>query len=82
MVLFVLKILGFISIAAGAVMVFGARSFVKKFRLDQSVKCDFENEFTEEELERYKFDKALVNYKMVGLLVALPGLVAVIYIYK
>ncbi|MCX7708939.1 MAG: hypothetical protein N2484_03720 [Clostridia bacterium] len=77
-----LKILAFLFLAAGFGIVFAARTIVKKYHLDQKSKCDFENEMTGEELQQYKVNKATVNVKMMGMLVALPGLILIVVLFK
>jgi len=77
-----IKMLAILFLAAGFAMVFTARSFVRKYKLDRNTRCEFENEMTEEEIEQYKFNKAVVNFKMLGLIVALPGLVLVLIAFR
>ena len=76
------RILAFIFLIPGVVMVFGAEQFVKKFGLERKVTVDFENTMSEEELEQFKKSKAMVNFKMAGMLVALPGLVFILLGFK
>lgn len=77
-----LKILAFILIAAGALLVFAARAIVEKYNLDENIKCEFEEELQEDELKIYKYNKATVNMKMIGMLVALPGFLMIVAIFK
>lgn len=77
-----LKILAFLLMGAGTVIVFGARWLVSKYNLDQRVTCDFENELSDEELALYKNNKAVVNMKMLGMLVVLPGLVMILLLFR
>ena len=77
-----LKVLGFIFIAAGAITVFGAGSIVSHFKLEEKASCDFENEMSEDELRLYKINKAVVNVKMLGMLLALPGLIFILVAFK
>lgn len=70
-----LRVLSLVLIAAGFAMVFAARWAVGKFGLDSSVKCEFDHEMGEDELKQYKYNKAVVNFKMYGMLAAVPGLV-------
>ncbi|NJD04694.1 MAG: hypothetical protein FIA99_19315 [Ruminiclostridium sp.] len=78
----ILKIVGFLFLIAGFGTVFGARYLARKFNLDKNAKCDFEHEMTEEELEKYKFDKATVNVKMIGMLVSIPGLILILMEFR
>ncbi|GAE88896.1 hypothetical protein [Acetivibrio straminisolvens] len=77
-----LKILMLLSLVSGFATVFAAKAIVEKFNLKEKAKCDFENEITEEELEKYKFDKAVLSVKMTGMLIALPGLILLLIIYR
>lgn len=77
-----LKILAFVFLIPGFLTVFMARWAVTKFNFDQSMKAEFEHEMNEEELTQYKFNKAMVNIKMLGMLIALPGLVLVVIAFK
>lgn len=77
-----LKILAFLFLITGFGMVFNARNLVRRFNLDHNTKCNFEHEMNEEELKQYKFDKASVNLKMIGLLVSIPGLILILITFK
>lgn len=77
-----LKILMLLFLVSGFGTVFVAKTIVKKFKVSEKVTCNFANEITEEELERYKFDKAVLSVKMTGMLIALPGLIMLLVIYR
>ncbi len=68
-----LKISAFVFIAVGFAMVFLAGFFVDRFNLGKDIKCDFEHGMNQEELEQYKRSRAVLSFKMLGMLVALPG---------
>jgi hypothetical protein len=78
----ILKIIAVLFIVAGFITVFAAKLAVKKYGLDEKSKCDFEHEMGEEELKQYKYNKAVVNLKMIGLLVALPGFVIMFIVFR
>lgn len=78
----VLRILAFVFIILGFGMAISARALVQRFKLDQNTKCDFENEMDEEELKQYKLNKAIVNFKMLGMLVALPGIILLVIVFR
>ena len=78
----IFKILMFIFLVPGFVMVFFARNIVARYNLDKNAKCEFENEMNEEEIKQYKFNKTVVNFKMLGMLVALPGLILLLISFK
>lgn len=70
-----LEIVSYIIIAIGFVVVYGAKAIVRKFDLAQKQKCENVGEMTEEEVEQYKFNKATLNIKMLGLIISIPGLI-------
>lgn len=70
-----LEIVSYIIIAIGFVVVYGAKTIVKKYDLAQKQKCENVGEMTEEEFEQYKLNKATVNVKMLGLVISIPGLI-------
>lgn len=77
-----LEILSLVIIAAGFAMVFASRAIVKKFDLAKKQKCEHAGEMSEEEVEEFKYNKAVVNFKMMGLVVSLPGLILFILFFK
>ena len=77
-----LKVIAVIFMVVGFGTVFASRVIVGKKELDKNIKVEFENEMNEEEIARYKLDKASVNVKMTGMLIALPGLVALFLALK
>lgn len=78
----ILKILGFLFLIPGVAMVFGAKELVTKFNLKEKMKIDFEHDMSDQELEQYKFSKATVNFKMLGMLIALPGFILILIAFK
>jgi len=70
-----LRVMAFIFMVPGFITVFAARKIVEKFELDKKSKADATYEMDEEELKRYKYDKAVVNVKLLGMLISLPGIV-------
>lgn len=78
----ILKILAFVFIVPGVFTVFAARWLVTKYKLDSKVKCAFEHEMGEEEVAQYKQNKAVVNLKMLGMLVALPGFIMILLLFR
>ncbi len=69
-----MEIIGLILMAPGFAAVYLAKYIVDKYRLNEKVVCDFEGELTEEELATYKHNKAILNIKMMGMIISLPGL--------
>jgi hypothetical protein len=77
-----LQILALVFLVAGFGTVYAARFIVNRYKLDLSTKCDFEQEMNEDELKNYKLNKAVVNVKMLGMLIALPGLVLLLVSFR
>ncbi len=77
-----LKIVAFIPIILGFAMVLLAGFIVDRFNLDRDVKCDFDHGMNQEELKQYKRNRAVLNFKMLGMLVALPGLILIIILFR
>lgn len=77
-----LKVLAAVFLLSGFMTVFLARTLVTRFGLDRNAKCDFENEMGEDELKQYKFNKTVVNMKMLGMLIALPGVVLIVVVFR
>lgn len=77
-----LKIIAGIILLIGFGTVLGAKNLVKRFNLDQKSSVNFENEMNEEEIEQYKQNKAIVNVKLVGMLIALPGIVLTLIVFR
>jgi len=81
MLLLILKILAFVFIISGVFTVFGARWLVARYDLGRNTKCDFEHEMSEDEVIKYRQNKAVVNLKMLGMLIALPGFIMILLIF-
>lgn len=70
-----LDILAIVIMAVGFAMVLASKTIVKKFDLVKKQKCEHASEMSEEEVEDYKFNKALLTCKMIGLAVTIPGII-------
>lgn len=70
-----LGIVGLVIMGIGFALVYAARYIVKKYDLASRQKCEHEAEMEAEEVENYKMNKAVVNIKIIGFVLALPGLV-------
>ena len=75
-------IASFIMIIAGAFTVFFAGWIVKKYDLKKSIQTEFEQQLEEDELEEFKYNKAIVKVKIIGMLIATPGFVILFLILK
>ena len=76
------KIVPFIFLVPGFLTVFLAKIIVAKYSLQNNQKVNFDHSMDEEELAQYKLNKALVTVKMLGMLIALPGLALIIIAYR
>jgi len=82
-----LKILAFILLIGGAFTVFSAGIIVKRFHLDERIMRDNgkygeDKGITEyDEIEKYRFDRAVLNLKLIGMLGVLPGLIIIILVF-
>jgi hypothetical protein len=77
-----MKVVGFILITIGGFAVFFSPFISKKLGLWKSVRCDFDNEMNEEDIEKYRKMKSSVNVKMLGMITFLPGLVMLLISFK
>lgn len=77
-----LKILAGILLAAGFLTALGAKKIVTMFDLQQKVKIDSEYAMDKEEEEEHKMLKAVVNVKMIGMLIALPGIILALITFR
>jgi len=77
-----LKVLAFVLLAAGALTVFGARWAVRKYNLDKNLKVEFASEMSDEEIEQYRYNKAVLNLKMLGMIILLPGMILLLVLFK
>ena len=78
----ILKVLGVILMVVGALAVYSAGWIVDKYGLDKNVPINFEHTMEGDELIKFKRTRALVNVKMLGMLIMLPGLVFIIIAFR
>lgn len=80
----ILKIAGLIIALAGIVLVYAAPKIVDKKNLAEKKQIDPERVamLTEEEVTKFKRDSAILDLKIKGLLVALPGFVLILVMFK
>ncbi|WP_024833447.1 hypothetical protein [Ruminiclostridium josui] len=76
-----IEILALVLMAIGFISVYMAKTIVRKFDLAKKQTCEHEAEMTAEEVEEYKFNKAVFNIKISGYLVATPG-IALLVIFR
>jgi len=78
----ILKAAGFALMAAGFIIVYAAKAIVDRYNLDRNVLPDFENDMNGEEVKKYAYDRTVLNVKLTGMLIALPGIIMVILSFK
>ncbi len=76
-----IEILSLVLMAIGFITVYMAKTIVRKYDLAKKQTCEHETEMTAEEVEEYKFTKAVFNIKILGFLVATPG-IALLIIFR
>ena len=77
-----LQVISILFILAGSVSVYFATFIGRKYNLAERVSCEYESSMSEEELLDYKNSKAVFNVKILGMLLALPGVILVIIAFK
>lgn len=77
-----LKVLSILLLMPGFGCAIFSKFVVRKFNLDEKVECDFEHRMNQEEVLEYKFSRAKLNVKIAGLLLALPGIILVLIVFK
>ncbi|MHB1484668.1 MAG: hypothetical protein ACYCYI_08385 [Saccharofermentanales bacterium] len=80
----ILKVLGSLLAIAGLVVIYAAPKIVAKRKLDEKKTIDPERVagLDEEELKKYKTDSAILDVKIKGLLIALPGFVIILIMFR
>lgn len=69
-------------IIIGAIINYAAGPISQKMNLTNRIKVDKIANFTEDELNEYILVKARVRVKIVGLLILLPGVLLLFYLYR
>lgn len=69
-----LKIIAFIIIGIGAFVTYGASLITKRIGLAEKMDVHEAEEFSAEELEKYRETKAIVRVKTMGFLIVLAGI--------
>lgn len=77
-----IKIIALVLMAIGAFISYGAKLIVNRFGLAEKMNAKEAQEFSSEELEKYKLTKAIARVKVVGLLVLLAGVIMVFSAYR
>lgn len=77
-----LEILSLAIMVIGFVIVYMSKTIVKKYNLAEKQTCEHEAEMTEEEIKDYKYNRAVFNIKILGLVVSIPGLILFIVYFR
>lgn len=77
-----MKMLAFVFLIPGFSLVFLAKRLVKKYQLDEKIKCEIPEGLTEDEIKQYKYNKALVTIKLIGMLIVIPGIILVFISFR
>lgn len=80
----VLQVLGLLILAVGIFVVYAAPRIVEKRRLDEKKVVDPERtaDLSEEDLKKFKREAAILDLKIKGVLIALPGALMILILYK
>ena len=80
----ILKIVGAVFAVAGLIVVYGAGKIVKAKKLDEKKKVDPERValLDEEQVKKFKLDQAILDVKIAGVLIALPGFVLLLIFFR
>ncbi len=77
-----LQILAMLFMIPGFGIVYLAKFIVDKYKLNEKAVCNFKHELTDEQLIEYKLNKAVVNIKILGFFIALPGVILLLVSIK
>jgi hypothetical protein len=69
---------------AGLIVIYSAPKIVKKYKLDEKKEIDPQRteNLNEEGIEKFKFDSAVLDVKIKGILIALPGFLVILILFK
>lgn len=80
----ILQVLGLLILAVGIFVVYAAPRIVEKRKLDEKKVVDPERTagLSEEDLKKFKREAAILDLKIKGVLIALPGALMILILYK
>ncbi|MHB8963405.1 MAG: hypothetical protein ACYC5K_09665 [Saccharofermentanales bacterium] len=80
----ILQVLGILVLAVGVFIVYAAPRIVEKRGLDEKKTIDADRAagLSEEEIKKLKRESAILDLKIKGVLVALPGAILILIMYK
>lgn len=73
------EVLGILMVIVGIFLHYGAKFIVKRFDLAKKQEVEISDEMTNDEVEQYKFNKAVMRVKVVSLCVLLPGILLSVF---
>lgn len=77
-----LEIFGFTFLILGFSMVYTAKYIVRKFDLIKYFDVPDSLDFNDDDMKKYKLDKAVVSVKVFGFVLALPGILIILLTFK
>lgn len=80
----IMKILGGLIAIAGLIVIYGAAKIVDFKKLDEKKQVDPERIATldEEQVKKFKRDAAILDVKIKGVLIAIPGFLVLLVMFK
>ena len=80
----ILKVVGAILAVVGLVVIYGAPKIVDTRKLDEKKKVDPERValLDEEQVKKFKREAAVLDVKIKGLLIAIPGFLVLLILFK
>ncbi|MHB8062751.1 MAG: hypothetical protein ACYDG2_08985 [Ruminiclostridium sp.] len=77
-----LEILSLVLMVVGFATVLAAKTIVKKYDLAAKQTCEHADQMSEEQVEEYKLNKAMLNFKLLGLAITIPGLILFLIFFR
>ena len=80
----IMKILGGLIAIAGLVVIYGAAKIVDLKKLDEKKQVDPQRTamMDEEQIKKFKRDTAILDVKIKGVLIAIPGFIILLVMFK
>ena len=80
----ILKVIGGLLAVAGLVIIYAAAKIVEVRKLDEKKQIDPERvaNLDEEAIKKYKRDSAILDVKIRGVLIALPGFIIILIMFR
>lgn len=80
----ILKVVGALFAVAGLIVVYGAGKIVEAKKLDEKKKVDPERTamLDEEQIKKFRREQAILDVKIAGILIALPGFILLLILFR